>query len=177
VSQTFVARHSGLWSVEVTARRAQPEVALPEDSQVVCTLARTDRPEAAPVVVSVPAAAIQDGQHLRFRFSPLFDSRDAPYRMTLAVTGCPAGDCPLTLAYTAVEAYAGGALSVDGVSTAGDLRFVTRYAYSSAPCWPTPAAAVVIVAAAAGPAGGVGPARPGPGRLAAAPPPGAGLSE
>ena len=134
VSQTFVARHGGLWSVQVTARRERPEEALPEDSQVVLTLERTDRPDTAPVVVTLPAAEIQDGQNLRFRFPPLFDSRDVPYRMTVVVTGCPAGDCPLTLAYTAVEAYADGALTVGDLAPgglpAGDLRFVTRYGYA-----------------------------------------------
>ena len=53
-----------------------------------------------------------------------------PTALTVAVTGCPAADCPLSLAYTAVEAYADGTLAVGGVGTAGDLRFVTRYAYA-----------------------------------------------
>jgi hypothetical protein len=127
--QTFLARQDGLWSVEVIARRGEWPAELAAGSQLRLTLARLDDPAAAPVVIERPAAEIQDGQRLRFDFAPQFDSGGVTYRLTLAVTGCAVGECPLGLAYTSVEAYAGGALSLNGVATGGDLWFVTRYAY------------------------------------------------
>jgi hypothetical protein len=125
VGQTFCARRAGLKAVEVLLAVYEGYAAAPSESRLVLTLERLDASGSEPVRVSLPAGGLVHNERVRLGFAPLWDSRGATYRLTLASAG--AGG--LGFWHTTADAYAYGGLLIDGQEQPGDLVLTTLYEY------------------------------------------------
>jgi len=124
VGQTFYSRRSGLKGVQVLLALYEGEAAAPS-SRLVLTLERLDRPADPPLQVAIPASNLIHNQSVRMGFAPLKDSQGATYRLTLSGEEAPG----LGFWHTTSDAYAHGALLIDGQEQPGDLHLVTLYDY------------------------------------------------
>lgn len=125
VGQTFISRHAGLKAIEFLVALYRPDEKRPASARILLTLERLDDPAAPPVAVELGAAGLEHNQRLRFPFSPLADSRNVPYRLTLSSNG----DHAIGLWLSAADAYASGELLDNGSIVPGDLYFVTIHDY------------------------------------------------
>ncbi|MFH1084594.1 MAG: hypothetical protein V1772_02360, partial [Chloroflexota bacterium] len=89
------------------------------------SLERLDVPDRPSVTVRVPVTDLRHNETLRAAWPPLADSRGAAYRLTVTSDG----EYGVGFWATGGEAYAGGALLLDGAPQAGDLYFRTYYDY------------------------------------------------
>ncbi len=124
VGQSFVACHPGLSAVEVLlVLYGQPSEPAAADEVWQCTL-RRGSPQ-GPVLTRVPVR-LEGRRHndiITIPLPPQLDSQGQTYYISFrAESGNRAA-----LWYDSVDAYADGAMFLDGRQTAGDIRFRTYY--------------------------------------------------
>lgn len=125
IGQTFYSTHAGLKAVAFTLVRYERPNDAPGDAVLLMHLERQDKPGRV-ITASVSIRGLVHNQEVRFDFSPLLDSRDAQYRMTLSTEQ----DYGLALWRSESDAYASGNMLENDAATAGDIRFSVYYAYT-----------------------------------------------
>lgn len=128
VGQTFVARDAGLAGVELLLA-VYPDTPPPG----VLTLRLYDDRRAKMAEAAFPLTSLRHNEPLRFDFTPLGDSADRTYTLTLSG---PVGN-PATVWATNADAYSGGTLQERGQPRPGDLNFKTqtRLGYGDMVLW------------------------------------------
>lgn len=124
LTQTFRPLHAGLSAIEVLAVVYPAEGETPPPEALTLEL----RDAAGQVVAAQTFTAPAHNAPLALTFAP--QPRSARQTYTLALRG--AGSHTTAWAYS-LDAYASGALYLDGAAQPGDLRFTTRYTY----LWPS----------------------------------------
>jgi hypothetical protein len=130
VGQTIVARQDGLSAIAVLI--ADPgDVRRAPDGTLVMRLRGAAGPNAPALrdlrVIEVHLSVLRAGEYVRFDFAPLTDSAGDNYTVLLESLEVPAGAGPVARRAPG-DAYADGALYLDGAPVDGQLAFRLDYA-------------------------------------------------
>jgi len=121
VSQTFTCQLPNLCEIELL-----PAVYGAPGNGTLTLHLRSATPDHGELArQTLHAASVRSNVPFAFRFGPLRDSTNETYE--LLAEGSPGVQAGLW--YNSVDAYGGGKLTLDGATSAGDLRFITRCRY------------------------------------------------